>query len=307
MKPILDVLALTAAAVVCSTAAAVDVRFAVVAPGVYAFIGETGGRTYENEGLNANLGLVVTRQGALLIDTGASHRSARQIHEAVRRVTQQPVRWAINTGGQDHRWLGNGYFRSQGVELIAHAAGRADMQARGGDHLAALKPVLKERLDGTDLRLATRWLEGTRTVLKLGGMQLEVIHAGGHTPGDVMIWLPEQRVLFAGDTVYVDRMAGVIPASNTQRWLRAFGAIERLAPVRIVPGHGRVTDVATARTQTHDYLAALRAHMKRAVDEGIDLSAAIRSFDAAPFMNLANAAELHPGNASRTYLEVERE
>ncbi len=290
-----------------ATAAAADVRFVPVAPGVYAFIGETGARSYDNEGLNANIGLVVTDDGALLIDTGASTRSARQLHEAAGHITRQPIRWAINTGGQDHRWLGNGYFTSSGVEVIAHASARLDMLARGGDHVAALRPVLKERLDGTQPALASRWVDGPATALVLGGTPVEILHAGGHTPGDVMVWLPRQRVLFSGDTVYVQRLLGVIPVSNTRRWLAAFAQIERLAPAQIVPGHGPLTDLATARAQTRDYLGALRNHMKRAVDDGIDLSTAIRSFDAAPFMALAHAAELHPGNASRTYLELERE
>jgi len=56
-----------------------------------------------------------------LIDSGATYRSARQVHEAVRKVTPQPVKWVINTGGQDHRWLGNAYFKEQGAEIIAHA------------------------------------------------------------------------------------------------------------------------------------------------------------------------------------------
>jgi hypothetical protein len=83
--------------------------------------------------------------------------------------------------------------------------------------------------------------------------------------------------------------------------------IEQLNPKIIVPGHGNLTDLARARADTQTYLLALRAHMKKAVDDGTDISAAIRSFDAQPFMRLHNAAELHPGNASRTYLELERE
>ena len=74
-----------------------------------------------------------------------------------------------------------------------------------------------------------------------------------------------------------------------------------------MPGHGSVTDLATAQADTQAYLLALRAHMKKAVDDGTDVSAAVKSFDAAPFMRLLNAAELMPGNASRTYLELERE
>ena len=86
-----------------------------------------------------------------------------------------------------------------------------------------------------------------------------------------------------------------------------FAVIEQLSPRVLVPGHGRVTDLAGARADTRDYLVALRAHMKRAVDEGTDISEAVRSFDAKPCMRLLNAAELLPGNANRAYLELERE
>jgi hypothetical protein len=52
-----------------------------------------------------------------------------------RKVTPLPVKWVVNTGGQDHRWLGNGYFQAQGAELIAHAGGRSRHENRGNDHL----------------------------------------------------------------------------------------------------------------------------------------------------------------------------
>lgn len=287
---------------------AVEVKFQPVAPGVYAFIGEKAGRTYENEGLNANIGLVVTPAGALLIDSGASLQGAQKIQAAVKRVTDQPIKWVINTGGQDHRWLGNGHFVAQGAEVIAHAHGRADLQARGGDHLVALKPELKEKLDGTVPTLPTRWLTGGDEALNLGGMVVEVKHRGGaHTPGDLMVWLPQQKIVFSGDIVYVDRMLGVIPVSHTGRWLASFAALEALKPARIVPGHGEVCELPRAQAQTRDYLQALRTHMKKAVENGDDIGAAIKGFDAKPWLGLLNAAELHPGNASRTYLELERE
>ena len=108
-------------AVCAAGAGAVEVRFLPVADGVYAFVGDTGPRTAGNEGLNANIGLVVTPAGAVLIDSGATFQSGRQIHAAVKAVTPQPVKWVFNTGGQDHRWLGNGYFAAQGAELIALA------------------------------------------------------------------------------------------------------------------------------------------------------------------------------------------
>lgn len=289
-------------------ACALDVRFEPVAENIYAYIGDTGGRTVQNQGLNANLGLVVTPQGAVLIDSGATWQSARLIDDAVRRVTTQPVRWVISTGGQDHRWLGNGYFRAKGAELIAHAGALPDMRARGGEQLDALRRLLGAAASDTVPVLPTRLIEGADARLELGGTVFELRHrGGGHTPGDMMVWLPQAKLLFAGDIVYVDRLLAVIPVSNTQSWLEAFTVVEALAPTRIVPGHGRVTDLATARAQTQAYLAALRERMKRSVDEGLDPSAAARSFDGKAWSHLLNAAELMPGNASRVFLEVERE
>ena len=152
------------------------------------------------------------------------------------------------------------------------------MLARGGDHIASLKNELKEKLDGTVPALPTRWLSGQDETLNLGGMAIEVKHRkGGHTPGDLMVWLPQQRVVFSGDIVYVDRMLGVIPVSHTGRWLESFAALEALQPARIVPGHGEVCDLATAQAHTRDYLVALRMHMKKAVDDGRILKAADES------------------------------
>ena len=122
-----------------------------------------------------------------------------------------------------------------------------------------------------------------------------------------MVWLPQQRVLFSGDVVYMDRLLGVLPVSHTGRWMASLAEVEALAPAVVVPGHGRVTDLAGVRADTRDYLQALRTHMKKAVEDAADIGAAIRSFDMKPYARLRNAADLHPGNASRTYLELERE
>jgi glyoxylase-like metal-dependent hydrolase (beta-lactamase superfamily II) len=171
-----------------------------------------------------------------------------------------------------------------------------------------LRAALGTRAAGTTPTWPTRWLTQPDQRLELGGVVFDFKHRGGaHTPGDMLVWLPQKQVLFSGDVVYVDRMLGVIPVSQTKAWLATFAEIERLAPARIVPGHGGVTDLAKAQADTRDYLLALRGHMKRAVDDGVDLSGAIKTFDSSLYMRLLNAAELNPGNASRTYLELERE
>jgi glyoxylase-like metal-dependent hydrolase (beta-lactamase superfamily II) len=136
-----------------------------VAPGVYAFVGEVGGRTYE--AMNATIGFVVTTAGVVVIDSGSSYRVGKQIHQAIRRVTRQPVKVVINTGGQDHRWLGNSYFVTLGVPIIGHQNMRADAEERGAQLIQSLQGELKEKLEGTRVVLPTQTFE-TRHRLRLG-------------------------------------------------------------------------------------------------------------------------------------------
>jgi glyoxylase-like metal-dependent hydrolase (beta-lactamase superfamily II) len=296
------------AATLAWSAHAVEIVFQPVAPNVYAHVGDMEGRTYENEALNANLGLVVTPAGALLIDSGASFQSAQKIAEAAQRVSAQPIKWVINTGGQDHRWLGNGYFKAQGAEIMAHSNAEADMKARGPEHLRANAPVLKEKMDGTVPVLPTRWLKDADTMLNLGGVAVQVVHrGGGHTPGDSMVWLPQSGVVFTGDVVYVDRILGLHPVSKTKTWVASFEALEALNPKVVVPGHGQVTTLAQAQRDTGQLLKALRAHMGLAVAAGTDMGVAVKSFDAAPFKHLKHADVWLPQLANRTYLEMEQE
>lgn len=287
---------------------ALDIEFKPIAPNIYAYVGETDGRTYNNEALNANFGLLVTPQGALLIDSGASWQGAQKLHKAAQAVTQQPIRWVINTGGQDHRWMGNGYFLSQGATLYAHVNAQADMQERGPLHLRANAPVLKEKLDGTDLVLPTEWLTQDNTTLNLGGMRVELVHRqGGHTPGDTMVWLPNASIVFSGDVVYVDRILGMHAVSRSKTWLTSFEALEQLNPKIVVPGHGRVTNLAHAQRDTGNLLRAMRDHMGEAVANLEDISAAVQSFDAKPFSHLQHVDVWLPQLLNRTYLEIEME
>jgi glyoxylase-like metal-dependent hydrolase (beta-lactamase superfamily II) len=278
-----------------------------VAPDVYAFIGDMSGRTYENEGMNANTGFIVTTAGVVVVDSGSTYLAAKAMHEAIQRVTKQPVKYVINTGGQDHRWLGNGYFAAQGAQIIASSAALADMQERGAAEVETLQAELKEKIKGTVPAYPTRVFDRTES-LRLGTTDIQIHHFhGGHTPGDSVVWLPQSGVLFSGDLVYVDRLLGVVPVSNSKNWLASFEEMEKLNPKVIVPGHGNLCDLAKARAQTKDYLLLLRGHMRQALERGTDLQAAIDSLNQGAFRHLLNYDSLKGGNASRVYLEMELE
>ena len=151
-------------------------------------------------------------------------------------------------------------------------------------------------------------LPGPREPLTLGGVAFELIDLGdAHFPGDAVLWLPRQRVLFTGDLVYVDRLLGVLPESHVQSWRDAFRAMEDLEPHVLVPGHGQVCDLAKARRDTGDYLDWLVTEVGTAQAnwEPIDEVVA-RLADASRFSHLDNFAELHRSNINRAYLDFER-
>lgn len=276
-----------------------------VAPDVYAFIGDAGMRTADNEGMNANTGFIVTSAGVVVIDSGPTWKVAKEIHRAIKTVTKQPVKIVVNTGGQDHRWLGNGYFKSIGAEIIAARPLLADMQARGEMQLEGLRQTLGKKAARTQPAYPDRLFDQSE-ILRLGGQEIHLLYfRGGHTPGDSVAWLPKQNVLFAGDLIYVDRLLGVLPVSSATGWLASFEMMEKLKPKTIIPGHGPVCDLARARRETGDYLRLLISHMQQAVDNGIALQEAIDSLDQSAFSHLINFDLLKGGNASRVYLEVE--
>ena len=276
-----------------------------VAPDVYAFIGDTGMRTSDNEGMNANTGFVVTNDGVVVIDSGPTWQVAKEIHRAIKTVTKQPVKVVVNTGGQDHRWLGNGYFKSIGAEIIAARPALADMQARGDVQLEGLQQILRDKAAGTRPVYPDRFFDREET-LKLGGQEIRLLYFhGGHTPGDSVVWLPKRNVLFSGDLVFVDRILGIFPFGSTRDWLDSFAAMEKLEPKLIVPGHGHVCDLAQAQHDTREYLRLLRGHMAQAVKTWVDLEAAINSLDDSAYRSLRNFDSLHRFNASNAYLELE--
>ena len=273
---------------------------------VWAIVGQLEQRSPENLANNATFGLVVTPEGAVLIDPGGSWQGAEMLHAVIRTVTDQPVVHVINTGGQDHRWLGNGYWQAQGATVIASEAAVEDHRARAGDHMIALSQFLGEGLDGTEPAYADVTFE-TDYTLEFGGLTFEIMHRGAaHTPGDSFIWLDERDVMFTGDIVYVDRILGNGPARDTDSWIAVFEAMAAFDPAHIVPGHGHATDLAKATRDTYDYLVNLRTQIGALIANGGDIMDA-PAIDLSNWTYLEQFDSLAGRNAQATFEEMEWE
>ncbi len=278
-----------------------------VAPDVYAVVGDLAGQTYENDGLNNNLGFVVGDAGVLVVNTGPSARVARALHAAIRKITAKPVKWVVNVNSQNHYWHGNGYFKSQGATILASKEADRVMRETGAQQLDANKALLKEKSEGTALTYPTELISDQRE-LKLGKTAVRLLYVGpAHTPGDLAVWLPQQRILFSGDVIYTERLLAVTPIGNTAHWVQAFDKLVALNPKTIIPGHGRPTTIEVARRDTRDYLSFLLTEAKRILDAGGSLQDAVEKVDQSRFKSLLNFELLALRNMNQVFQEVERD
>jgi glyoxylase-like metal-dependent hydrolase (beta-lactamase superfamily II) len=273
---------------------------------VYALVGEMKQRSVTNLANNATFGVVITEEGIVLIDPGGSWQGAKQIDETIQTISDQPVKIVINTGGQDHRWLGNGYWKAKGAKIMAVQEAVTDQKERASVQLSMLRNLLGKALDGTDPVYADLTFETSHN-FTYGGLSFELVHAGhAHTPGDIFVRVKERDVLFSGDIVFVERLLGVGPQSNSKEWVEAFKKIASYHPATIVPGHGHVTTLKTAQEQTYDYLLSLRNNIRAHLDAGGDMIDAPK-IDQSAFAHLAQFDALAGRNAQQVFSEMEWE
>jgi len=284
-----------------------QLKLSKVVKNVYAIVGPLGNRDKDNKANNATFGFVVTKQGVVLIDPGGTYEGAAAIHKLIKTVTKQPVKIVINTGGQDHRWLGNDYFKKQGAKIIANKNAVLDHKARQQDQFFMLGNLLGDKgIKKTTAAYADKTFDKTHQ-FSHGGVKFELVHTGAaHTPGDSFVWLPEYKVVFTGDIVYIERMLGIIAVSNSKTWLQAFETMAALKPDYVVPGHGSPTSLATAKKDTYGYLVFLRKLLREYIEAGGGIEN-VGKLDQSAYSYLKNFKTLKGRNAQQVFQELEFE
>lgn len=279
-----------------------------VADGVYAIV--TPSRNFpdaDNRGWNSNSGFVVTDAGVLLFDSGSSEAIGRAIAGTIAAVTDRPVRWVVNSHAHGDHWLGNAAFAGEGVEIISTSTVRNAIRIGGRSWVQQFN-AMTGGATGESRVVAPDRLVDERAVLDLGGTEVVLFPSNdSHSPGDIILWLPRQRVLMTGDVVYVNRMPSTF-ASNLRNWLAMLDQLQGLDPVVVIPGHGDLTD-RVGLERLHQLLAALW----QAVETGYAAGKA----DFEMLADVASALEpyraQYPGmdeklsrDISHVYLQVER-
>ena len=277
-----------------------------IAPGVYSAIGATQPYTYENSNHNNNLSFIVTTDGVLVFNAGGSYLVAKAMHEEIKKVTDQKVKYVVLENSQGHAILGSNYWKKQGAIIIAHVEADKEIRHRGEDIYARTLRVQKEKIIGTKVVFPDLTFK-EKMPISMGNTQIELMHIGAsHSPDDIQLWLPQQKILISGDTAFNERMLPIFSHTNAAAWIETWDKIEALEPALIIPGHGEPTDLATITKFTKDYLVYMRTEVEKVIDDDGGLYEAY-NIDQSMFRNRGTFRELHKQNAERIFKQMEFE
>lgn len=274
----------------------------------WAWIGPYEGPSKANQGYRMNLGFVVGRKAVAVIDTGYTPEMAAEMLGHIRKITRLPLRVAINTNSQPHRFMGNDVFRKAGARIVAGQEAAARMAQDGGMLGAIIERTLQRPAGSIALPGAPDQLiaPGGRERIDLGGVTIDIQDFGrAHTRGSLVVAVIPDRTIFAGDVLYGGRLPSILPDSSVGGSLAAFDRLRALDARVFVPGHGQPGALGTFEYSTYAYIAALQRHMTQQVKAGADLSTATASFDSSPWRDLVNFEELAGRNAANAYVEAE--
>jgi glyoxylase-like metal-dependent hydrolase (beta-lactamase superfamily II) len=275
----------------------------------YYVLGEAGAASSANEGYMSNAGFVVTDEGVVVFDSLGTAVLGQKLVDAIKKVTNKPIKRLIVSHYHADHIYGMQVFKDMGVEIWAHTLGQEYFNSE-----AAAKLMVQRREDlfpwvdeKSRLVAADKWLSGD-VDFKMGGLHFQLRHVGpAHAPDDMVMFVKEDSVLYAGDLVFIGRVPFVGDA-DSRSWLVALDKIIDFQPKFMITGHGQASSAPVQDLKfTRDYLIFIRKEMGKAVEEFMPFAEAYDKTDWSQYSSLPAFDDGNRGNAYNTYLLMEKE
>ncbi len=278
-----------------------------VSENVWSAIGETDAPTYENSGHNNNLSFIITDDGVVVVNASASYLLAKALHQEIKKLTKQPVKYVILENAQGHAMLGSNYWQEKGAKIVAHKDAAAVMKRYAK---ASVKRMQERQKDKGKLTKATvpDILFDEKFELNMGGTIIQTLHLGpAHSPGDIVVWLPQQKLVISGDMAFHQRLLPVTEHTDTAAWINTWETkFEPLGAQIVIPGHGTPTSMIEVSKYTVDYLKYVRHQVAKILDEDGDLQQAYE-MDLSAYEQLDTFDDLAKQNIGRIFRAMEFE
>jgi glyoxylase-like metal-dependent hydrolase (beta-lactamase superfamily II) len=299
------VVVLLAAACATQCVGAAQPKVVTVAPGVYALLGSGGDITPENGGRTANVAFVVGPRGVVVVDTGTSFREGEDIVAAVRSVSSRPIRLVILTHPGQEAIFGAAAFQARGIPILAHRSSAELIASRCETCLRNLRALLGEdSMAGSRVVEPDRLIDGDETLELIGRPLRLIAPPWSSAPGAIAVLDVQTSTLIAGSLVSIHRIPDMRDA-DPKAWREALMRAAWTRCQHLVPGFGPIGSCADIRAFAH-YFAELEKSVGALMKEGVSLGELTGRNGLPEFARWDQYETLHPQNASRAYLRLER-
>ncbi len=280
-----------------------------VSPSAWYVQGLSAAGSSANQNFISNAGFVVTPAGVLVIDALGSPALATRLLAEIRKVTALPVTHVVVTHYHADHVYGLQVFQGLGARVVAHRSALTYLNSDAArQRLAVSRQDLAPWVDERTRVVQPDLLIDGPHALMLGGTRIQIKPLGpAHTPEDLAVYLPEDKVLYTGDLVFRGRLPFVGQA-DSRRWIGALDELLALGSTAMVPGHGALSTTARQDMQlTRDYLLHLRLVMSQAARNLEPFEQAYDAADWSRFESVPMFRIVNRMNAYNTYLLLERE
>jgi len=244
---------------------------------------------------SSNSAFLVTDAGVLVVDTGQHPAEGRALLERIRKVTDKPVKWVINTHAHGDHYFGNAAFKEAGATIVAHRDTAAMMKAHYQYETSRRQAYFKrQKLDPDEVSLVLPDVAyGSSLTITLGNRRVQVMYLGpGQNPGDTLVHFPHARALFVGGPFARRNWSNTTFTPSVNGWIALLEGIAAMDVDMYLPGHG---DVGTKRDVLDEakLLTDFQAGVRSALAKGMSREEMVRSLSFPQYSDLRNYHLLH--------------
>jgi len=217
-----------------------------------------------------NIGIIVGRDGVLVVDTGMGPRNAETVLNEVKKITSKPIAYLTITHFHPEHGMGAQAFPASTI-VIYPTAQKTELLEKGAamiNQFSGVSTGIADLLKPAKIRMPNVTFS-EEAEIDLGDFPVRLLHWGSsHTRGDEFVFLPKQSIVFGGDVV-VNRFFPIMADSDSRgtNWIEILGRLEKLHPAIVVPGHGEIGDVGLI-TAMRDYLVFVDDRVQQVKSQG---------------------------------------
>jgi len=274
-----------------------------VSKNIYCFFGLAQVMDKRNNGNMSNSCFVNMGTSYLVIDSGPTFQYATQAYAQMQKIKKLRVSYVINSHVHDDHWLGNGFYKKQGAQII----GPSNFKDLPKAKITRMQKRISEKaFQGTRQVYPTIFVDGNKT-LQINGEKVFIksVNHKAHTADDLFVYIPSQKVVFAGDLVFNARLPS-LRDGNINGWLTALQELRKMDVKYIIGGHGEVTDKRSIDF-TYNYLNKLKRSLVKLIDDGVGIADAVNRVTMKEYKDVPFYNSIHRQNVESAYRTLEWE